>query len=239
MGANLDDIVVVGSPLGQKLNLKVVGIFDAGIPPVDNLRVYVTLHNAQTLLGKPDIVGRVDVRLADETTAPAFTATIERMFGYDGESWQETNANFLGLFKMQDSIIGFVVGAILAVGGFGILAIQIMIVLQKTRDIAILRSVGFRRGDILAAFLLQGAIVALIGAAVGDVAGHYVLVALSHLKTHTEGLVKSETFLVYDDPRFYWYGAGFALLVGLVASVIPALRGSRVEPVDVLRGQLG
>jgi len=239
MGANLDDLVVVGSPLGQKLNLKVVGIFDAGIPPVDNLRVYVTLHNAQTLLGKPDIVGRIDVRLIDGDAAPAFTATLERMFGYDAESWQETNRNFLSLFKMQDSIIGFVVGAILAVGGFGILAIQIMIVLQKTRDIAILRSVGFRRGDILAAFLLQGAIVALVGAAVGDVAGHYVLVALSHLKTHTEGLVKSETFLVYDDPRFYWYGAGFALLVGLVASVIPALRGSRVEPVDVLRGQLG
>lgn len=239
MGANLDDLVVVGSPLGQRLNLKVVGIFDAGIPPVDNLRVYVTLHNAQTLLGKPDIVGRVEVQLADSAAAPAFAAVVERMFGYDAESWQETNANFLNLFKMQDSIIGFVVGAILAVGGFGILAIQIMIVLQKTRDIAILRSVGFRRGDILFAFLLQGAIVALVGAAVGDVGGHYVLVALSHLKTHTEGLVKSETFLVYDDPRFYWYGAGFALLVGLFASVIPALRGSRVEPVDVLRGQLG
>jgi lipoprotein-releasing system permease protein len=238
MSVHLDDLVVVGSALGPKLNLKVVGIFDAGIPPVDNMRVYVTLHNAQTLLGKPDIVGRVDVRLADPDAAPALTEKVERMFGYDAESWQETNSNFLGLFAMQNTIIGFVVSAILAVGGFGILAIQIMIVLQKTRDIAILRSVGFRRADILAAFLLQGAIIALIGAAVGDIAGHYVIVALSHLKTHQEGLVKSETFLVFDDPRFYWYGAAFALLVGLLASVIPALRGSRVEPVDVLRGQI-
>jgi lipoprotein-releasing system permease protein len=139
---------------------------------------------------------------------------------------------------MQNTIISFVVGAILAVGGFGILAIQIMIVLQKTRDIAILRSVGFRRGDVLFAFLLQGAIIALVGAVVGNVSGHYVLIALSHLKTHTEGLVKSETFLIYDDPRFYWYGAAFALGVGLLASLIPALRASRVEPVDVLRGQI-
>jgi lipoprotein-releasing system permease protein len=239
MGANVGDMLVVSSALGPKLNLKVVAVFDAGIPPVDNMRAYVTLHNAQTLLSKPDIVGRIDLKLADENGAPAFTAMVERMFGYDAESWQETNANFLGLFAMQNSIIGFVVGAILAVGGFGILAIQIMIVLQKTRDIAILRSVGFKRNDILFAFLLQGAIIALIGAAIGDLAGHYVLVALSHLKTHQEGLVKSETFLVYDDPRFYWYGAGFALGVGLVASIIPALRGSRVEPVDVLRGQLG
>ena len=83
------------------------------------------------------------------------------MFGYDSESWQETNANFLGLFAMQNTIISFVVGAILAVGGFGILAIQIMIVLQKTRDIAILRSVGFKRRDILSVFLLQGAMISM------------------------------------------------------------------------------
>lgn len=238
MNAHLNDLVVVGSALGEKRSLKVVGIFDAGIPPVDNMRVYVTLHNAQTLLGRPDIVGRIDVRLKNPDVAPAVGASIERMFGYDAESWQETNANFLGLFAMQNTIIGFVVSAILAVGGFGILAIQIMIVLQKTRDIAILRSVGFRRKDILLGFLLQGAIIALVGAAIGDIAGHYVIVALSHLKTHQEALVKSETFLVYEDPRFYWYGAGFALLVGLLASLIPAVRGSRVEPVDVLRGQI-
>jgi len=184
------------------------------------------------------VVGRIEIRLADTDAAPAVTDTVERIFGYDAESWQETNANFLSLFVMQNTIISFVVGAILAVGGFGILAIQIMIVLQKTRDIAILRSVGFRRADILFAFLLQGAIIAVIGAVLGDVLGHYVLIALSHLKTHQEGLVRSETFLVFDDPRFYWYGAGFALGVGLLASVIPALRGARVEPVDVLRGQI-
>ncbi len=239
IGARVGDLISCGSPLGQRLNLKVVALFDAGIPPVDNSRVYVTLQNAQSLLGKPDIVGRIDVRLYNSDRAPAIAATVERMFGYDAESWQETNANFLALFAQQNTIISFVVGAILAVGGFGILAIQIMIVLQKTRDIAILRSVGFHRRDILLGFLLQGAIIALIGAVVGDVLGHYVIVALSKLKTHQEGLVKSETFLVYDDPRFYWYGAAFALGVGIIASLIPAIRGSRVEPVDVLRGQIG
>jgi lipoprotein-releasing system permease protein len=239
IGAKVGDVIACGSPLGQKLNLKVVGIFDAGIPPIDNGRVYVTLRSAQILLGKPDIVGRIDIKLADTDRAPQVADRVERMFGYDAESWQETNANFLAIFVQQNTIISFVVGAILAVGGFGILAIQIMIVLQKTRDIAILRSVGFRRADILTMFLVQGAILSLVGAAVGDVVGHYVLVALSNLKTRSEGLVKSETFLVFDDPRFYYYGVGFALLVGIAASLIPAWRASRVEPVDVLRGQLG
>lgn len=239
IGAKVDDIVTVGSPLGLSKSLKVVGIFDSGIPPVDAARVYVSLHDAQTILGKPDVVGRIEVKLADTERAMGMAEQVERMFGYDAESWQETNANFLSLFRQQNTIIGFVVGAILMVGGFGILAIQIMIVLQKTRDIAILRSVGFHRRDILIVFLLQGLVISLIGGVIGDGIGHWVLSALSQLKTRQEGLVKSETFLVYDDPWFYLYGLLFAMAVGLVASFIPAWRGSRVEPVDVLRGQLG
>ncbi len=239
LGVKVGDVVRCGAATGPTMNLKVVGIFDAALPPIDNRRVYVTVRTAQILLGKPDIVGQIEIKLRDPDSAPEVREKLERSLGYDAESWQEQNANFLALFKQQNMIISFVVGAILAVGGFGILAIQIMIVLQKTRDIAILRSVGFRRNDILAAFLLQGAIIASIGAAIGSVAGHYLVVFLGTLKIHQEGLVKSETFLVYEDPVFYFYGAGFALFVGLLASLIPALRASRVEPVDVLRGQIG
>lgn len=239
LGVRVGDVVRCGAALGPTMNLKVVGIFDAALPPVDNRRVYVTTRTAQILLGKPDILGQIEIKLRDPDTVSEVRAKLERSLGYDSESWQEQNANFLALFKQQNMIISFVVGAILAVGGFGILAIQIMIVLQKTRDIAILRSVGFRRNDILSAFLLQGAIIASIGAALGSVAGHYLVVFLGTLKIHQEGLVKSETFLVYEDPVFYFYGVGFALFVGIIASLIPALRAARVEPVDVLRGQIG
>jgi lipoprotein-releasing system permease protein len=239
IGAKVDDYVTVGSPRGESMRLKVVGLFDCDIPPVTNTRIYTKLADAQTILGKPDTIGRIEVQLRDSNQAQRVASELEGRFGYDAESWQETNANFLSLFKQQNTIITFVVGAILAVGGFAILAIQIMIVLQKTRDIAILRSVGFRRADILSGFLLQGAVIAIVGAAIGDLLGHWVVVLLGNLKTRQEGLVKSETFLVYDDPAFYVYGVVFALVVGITASLIPALRGSRVEPVDVLRGQLG
>lgn len=238
VGAKAGDVLVVAGPR-SRLNLKVVGVYEAGIPPLDNSRVYVQLQAAQTLLGRPDTVGRIEVRLHDTDAAIELAERLEAVFGYDAESWQETNANFLALFKQQNSIISFVVGAILAVGGFGILAIQIMIVLQKTRDIAILRSYGYRRQDILAIFLFQGAVLAAIGAALGDLLGHQLVTFLGSLKIKQEGLVKSETFLVYDDPKFYVYGVIFALGTGIVASLIPALRGSRVEPVDVLRGQIG
>lgn len=239
MGLKIGDVVHAAAPGGQPLDLKIVAIYEAGVPPVDKTRGYALLRTAQTLLGRPDTIGRIEVRLRDPEDAIRMNERIERMFGYDAESWKETNANFLSLFEMQNMIITFVISAILLVGGFGILAIQIMIVLQKQRDIAIMRSVGFRKSDILRIFLLQGVIVALVGGIVGDGLGKLALVQLAKLKVHSEGLVKSDTFLVFEDPKFYVYGIVFAMVVGVIASLIPAWRGSKVEPVDVLRGQIG
>ncbi len=239
LGLKVGDVVHAAAPGGQPLVLKVVAIFEAGIPPVDKARAYALLRTAQTLLGRPDTIGRIEVRLRDPEDAYRVSDRVERIFGYDAESWKEANANFLSLFAMQNMIVSFVIGAILLVGGFGILAIQIMIVLQKQRDIAIMRSVGFRRSDILRIFLLQGVIVALAGGLLGDGLGKIALLQLGKLRVHTEGLVKSETFLVWEDPTFYVWGIVFALVVGVIASLIPAWRGSKVEPVDVLRGQIG
>jgi lipoprotein-releasing system permease protein len=239
IGAKTGDVVTCGTSRGERRTFKVAGIFESGVPPVDNVRVYMPLRTAQSVLERPDTVSRIEITLVDSERAPAVAARLEALSGYDAESWQETNANFLSLFGIQDAITRFVVTAILVVGGFGILAIQIMIVMQKTRDIAILRSVGFRRADVLGIFLLQGAILASIGGMLGDFAGHNMLELIASLHVHIEGLVKADTFPVLDDPKMYGVGIGFALLVGIVASMLPALHASRVEPVDVLRGQIG
>jgi lipoprotein-releasing system permease protein len=239
LGLRIGDVVHASAPGGRSLDLHVVTIYEAGIPRIDRSRAYVTLRTAQTLLGKPDVVGRIEVRLVDPAKAVEATSRIERAFGYDAESWQEANANFLGIFKMQDTILGFVVGGVLLVGGFGILAVQIMIVLQKQRDIAILRSVGLRRREILQVFLLEGFVLATIGGLLGDGLGAIALRGLAKLKVHAEGFVKTDSFLIHENPRMYVVGALFALAVGLLASLLPAWRGARVEPVDVLRGQIG
>jgi lipoprotein-releasing system permease protein len=239
LGLHVGDTVHAAAPGGKALDLKLVAIFDAEVPPVDKTRGYTTIRTAQALLGRPDSISRIEIRLQDPATAIRTNARLEQTFGYDGESWQESNANFLAIFAMQNMVVRFVIGAILLVGGFGILAIQIMIVLQKQRDIAILRSVGLRRLDILLIFFVQGVIISIVGGVLGDVLGKVSIHYLRMLPLKAEGLVKSDTFLVHENPAFYVWGILFALLVGIVASFIPAYRGSRVEPVEVLRGQIG
>jgi|GEM_PF-103991 len=240
LGLHVGDVVRVSSEYGEPLNLRVVAIYEAGVPAVDKARCFVLLRNGQAVLGRQDAISRIEVRIEDPELAPKYSTSFEHVAGYDAESWQETNANFLSAFKMQDTVVAFVIAALLLVGGFGILAVQIMIVLQKQRDIAILRSFGMRRFDILFIFLLQGFAISLSGGLIGDALGKVLLKFLSTLKVHMEGgAVKSDTFLIAENTRFYFYGLAFALLVGMTAALIPAWRGAKVEPVDVLRGQTG
>jgi lipoprotein-releasing system permease protein len=239
LGVKVGDSVTLVGPRGVRLTGKVMGTFGFSVPAIDDGRALVPLKMGQTVLSRPDIVSRIEIRLSDPEAAQLYAERMQRLFGVDVESWEKVNANLISLFTVQDIITALIIGSILVVGGFGILAIQIMIVLQKTRDVALLRATGFKRADILRMFLLQGAIVASIGAALGNLAGHYILTAVSHIELKASTVMgRTDHMLVDDDPKMYVYGLIFALTVGLLASMIPALRGSRVEPVDVLRGMV-
>ena len=233
------DVVHTITPAGLPLDMEVVAIFDSRIPAIDANRGYTMLHTAQVLFDRPDTVTRINIKLRDASEAPAVATLLERMFGYDAESWQEASANFLAILAVQRMFGGIVMIAILALGGFGILAVQIMLVLQKQRDIAILRAVGFTRADILRVFLLHAIAMAAVGGVMGDVLGKIAIEGLRRVHVTLEGTFRSETIVVTDHVLIYVAGFGFAVLCGVFASVFPAWRASRVEPVDVLRGLVG
>ncbi len=247
LGAGLADELEVGvgdrvtlvAGSGRSEAVTVVAIVATEITSIDDTHVYLDLPAAQRLLGRVDSIDRIELRLRDADAAPRVARQLGRLTGCDTESWQEASAEWLSLFALQNRIIGFVIVAILLVGGFGILAIQIMLVLEKTRDIAILRAVGLRRGDILWTFLVQGVIVSLVGAGLGTLAGWRLLEFLATLRSSAGGIVESETFLIHRDPAIYGVAVAFALIIGVGASVLPAVRGARVEPIDVLRGRIG
>ncbi len=236
LGVKIGDSIDCIAARGDRTTLRVVAFFETRITMIDKARVYTSQRVAQSLLGRGDAIDRIEIKLLDPEGAPEVAERLERIFGYDAESWQETNASILGVFAQQNTITGMMIGAVLAVGGFGILAIQIMIVLEKRKDIALLKAVGYSARDVLAIFLFEGSTIAVLGALIGSIAGHYLLEALRHVRAAGMAYVRPENFAIHETFSMYVSAVAFAVLVGVLASLVPAWRASRVEPVDVLRG---
>lgn len=236
IGASLDDVVTLSSSTGGQATAKVVGIFETGVVPIDNVRGYMLIAPAQTLLGKKSIINEIAIRTRDHEKAPAYAAQIEALAGYKTEPWQETNANFLKIFVVQNLIGFFITSAILIVAGFGVLNILIMAVLERVSDIAILKSFGLSRNDITLIYLFQGLVIGLVGAGVGLGLGKLAVEGLRRLPIKMEGLVKTEGMLMSEHASTYIMAAVSAILITLLAAVYPARRAAGYDPVEVIRG---
>jgi len=232
MGKN----VTVTSPVGVVRTMKIVGMFRTGNAAYDEGQVFVVLKRAQNLLNRPNVANRLILKLNDPDHAPDVARAIEAGFGYKAQSWQEASADLMSLLKVRRIIMYSVVSAILIVASFGIYNVISTVVLEKIRDIAIMKSVGFRARDILFIFLTEGAIVGTIGSALGTGLGFAMMSALSRIEIKTP-FDTGRTFLPID---WGWesvaLGIAFAMTSALVAAFLPARKGARVHPVDILRG---
>ena len=123
--------VMMSNPTGGRTIAKVVGVFQTGVTPVDYSRVYMMVNSAQTLLDRKNIINEITLRTDDYMKARGYAAQIEAMIGYRTESWQESNANFLKIFRIQTIITYFITGALLLMAAFGVLNILVMAVLER------------------------------------------------------------------------------------------------------------
>jgi lipoprotein-releasing system permease protein len=232
MGKNL----TVTSPVGVVRTMKIVGLFRTGNAAYDEGQVFVVLKRAQNLLNRPNVANRIILKLNDPDNSPDVARAIEAGFGYKAQSWQEASADLMSLLKVRRIIMYSVVSAILIVASFGIYNVISTVVLEKTRDIAILKSVGFHARDILFIFLTEGAIVGAIGSALGTGLGLAMMSALSRIEIKTP-FDTTRTFLPID---WGWesiaLGIAFAMTSALTAAFLPARKGAGVHPVDILRG---
>jgi len=235
-GVKMGDIVILASSTGGKSTARVVGIFNTGVTPVDYSRVYMLLNNAQTLLDKKNLINRLTIRLDNYEQAQAYAQQIESIAGYKSESWQETNENFLKIFKIQDMITYIITGALLVVAAFGVLNILVMAVLERVNAIAILKSFGFSRGEIMTIYLIQGAMIGLIGAVIGLIGGKLAIEGLRRIPVQVEGLIKAEGLLMSENPRQYITAFIASMIVVTLAAMYPARRAAKFDPVEVIRG---
>ncbi len=236
LGVQLGDTVVAISPRGVSLQMKIVGIFHTGLVTLDQSAGYVLLKVNQVLQDRPNVVNQIQMRLTDVTRAEPLAREIEDRFGDRTESWEEQNRNILTVFIIQNAIMYSVTGAILLVAAFGIYNIISTVVFEKTRDIAILKSLGFTEGDVQRLFLVQGLIAGFLGAALGCVIGQLMIEGLAQVRFRTETPAGTDRFLLARDWRIYAIAAFFAVASAALAAVIPARRAARLDPVQIVRG---
>jgi lipoprotein-releasing system permease protein len=236
LGAGPGDTLAVVAPSGAALKMKVVGLFQTGITGLDDVIGYTLLKKAQVLQDRANIVNQIRMRVADVEGAERIAAEIEARFGYWTESWQETNRNVLDIFIIQNAIMYSTTGAILVVAAFGIFNIISTVVLEKTRDIAILKSIGLEEGDIQRIFLLEGLLVGVVGAALGAGVGYGLTEILASIQLPVGGFVRHRGFVLSYSVVHYLIAGGAAITAAALAAYLPARKAARLNPVDIIRG---
>jgi len=233
---HLGSIVSVVADDGVSRPLRVVGIFRTGNAAYDEGQAYVLLKRAQSLLGRENRINRVIIQLADAYAAKTTAQAIEAGTGYKSVSWIEASEDILSLLLVRNIIMYSVVSAILVVASFGMYNTISTIVMEKTRDIAIMKSMGFHARDVRRIFLLEGLIVGTLGSAFGVMLGLAMMRVLEEVEIRPPGIVEVVHLPLWWGADQVALAAAFALLSCVSASYLPARRAGRVHPVDILRG---
>ena len=233
LGLSIGDKLTLKAAAGTSSVLFVSGIFDFGNRGQNSSAVYVSLRTAQSLLGIPGGVTRLWVKVAEPFEAEITAQQIAAQPGIKVESWIETNAEFFKALSGQTMsffVIRLFVGLTAALG---IASVLVVSVVQKSKEIGILRATGTTRGQILGVFLLQGAILGLLGSLFGSVMGWLFLIAWRGFAVNDEGV---PFFVLEAGPSLYMYVAAGATLVGTLSALFPAQRAARLDPAVAIRG---
>ena len=236
VNVDVGDSVQLLAAGGEYRRLLVTAIARSGVAAIDSTRAYAHARVAQTLLHKPYTASVIIYKLRDPEAAPALAHQFEALFQHEAQSWQDREENTLQLFLTLRISAAITVSLIILLAGFGIFNVLTLTVLSKVKEIAILRSMGYRRGDISSVFLWQGALIAIAGSVIGCVLGALVTVGISHIPIRIRGLLYANYFLVSWDWRHYVWATLLAIVAVTLASYVPARRAAQLQPVDTLRG---
>lgn len=228
--------ITMAAPNGQVRSFKIVGIFRTGRAAYDETQVFMTLKRAQALLDRANRANSIIIKLDDPYDARNFAEKLESRIGYKCVSWQESSEDLLGTLVVRNVIMYTVVSAVLIVAAFGIYNVISTVVMEKQRDIAILKSMGFHAADIKKIFVVQGFLLGIAGNMAGLPLGMGMMAALMQVKIQPPGSLEPISMpLDWSWPQFAIAGT-FALTASVFAALLPARKAADVQPVDILRG---
>lgn len=228
-----DKVDLVGP--SESLRLRVSAIFETGISEIDKRRVYLDLATARSFFRKPSGGAVFQVGLHSPSQAPQIAAQMQAALGHRVVSWQEREKVWLDVFKVLRFSSAVTVSTIILLSGLGMFNVFALMVMEKTRDVAILRSMGFTRSDVARIFLFQGGIVLFSGAFLGCFLGALATYGISKVPLQIRGVFSTDHFVVNWDFTHYAWAIGIAVVITAIASWIPARRAARVEPATIIR----
>ena len=231
-----DRVILAGSH--ESLNLRVAGIFETGVSQIDKSRIYLDLSTARSFLRKPHGGSVFQVGIRQPENAPALAAQMQETFAHRVVSWQEREKVWLDVFKALRVSSAITVSTIILLSGLGMFNVFAIMVIEKTRDVAILRSMGFTPGDVSRVFLWQGALVLALGIVLGCLLAAAATYGISRIPLRIRGIFSTDSFVVNWDVSHYLWAVAIAVIVVGVASWIPARRATRIEPARIIRETL-
>ena len=233
LGVAVNDKLRITTASGASQTLTITGIFDLGNRGANQRNTYVPLHTAQTLLGLTGGVTSIDVTVKDAYAAEDIAQLITAATGVQADSWIKTNADFFSFINSQNlSNAAIRIFVSLSVA-FGIASVLVVSVVQRSKEIGILRAMGASRGQMLRIFLVQGGLVGFLGSLVGSALGWAILAVWRNYARHADG---TPLFNVIMEPRLVLLATLLATLTGVAAAILPAMRAARLEPVVAIRG---
>ncbi len=273
-GEGGDDTVLLGEKLAQTLGVRagdpitvlspsamatamgslpvsktylVGGIFSVGMSEYDQAFIYMPLSEAQLLFGRGEAIDFVEVRLADPDQAPLLKPALAAAAGAGAvvEDWTQRNRDYFTALGVERDVMRMILMIIVAIAAMNIISGLIMLVKNKGRDIAILRTMGASRGSILRIFFLSGAVIGLLGTACGIAVGVLFCLNIQAIQAFIEWVTRVQIFssdiyfLSHVPAKIDWGEVAlvsvWTLAASFLATLPPALAASRLDPVDALR----
>ena len=231
----------LGVRVGDRLSLQTAGVTDAfqvtalidlGLKDLNRRTVIVPLRSAQNLLGLPDGATSIDLKVNDIWAAEKIALGLRSQFPYKIESWQENNTQLLSALNAQSVSTALIRGVVMVVVVLGIASVLVVSVVQKQREIGILRAMGATRIQILRLFLLQGAVVGALGSVLGIVLAGGMIMLFTSFVRGSDGL---PLFDISLSPALAAQIAGIAILCSVLAAIAPARRAAAMDPAQAIR----
>lgn len=239
-----DDVMIgselakdLGVQVGSKLRLdtgqeksslvNIAGIFELGVRELDARYVYLDLKQAQSLLNLPGGVTVIDLRVNDLFQADQIADQVGRLTSLQAESWIKSNAQLMNAISSQSLSTNMIIIFVAVSVAFGIASVMSVSVVQRTREIGILRATGATQSQILRVFLFQGAIFGLIGSAIGSSASYGLVWIFNNFGP---GL-----FYIPVPIELVFLALLLATLTGVLAAAVPARRAAALDPVEAIR----